>query len=114
MTDRISSAMIPLSAIANLSQAQQQLVEASRESSAQTKADDLKGYGADAQTLVSTERLVSRTQSYIDTTNALKTNMSLQDVALGHAADQISSLKDALTQNLSLDDGDGVRSELEE
>ena len=114
MTDRISSAMIPQSALASISQAQQQLVEAARQSSSQTKAVDMKGYGRETQTLVSAQRLVARTQGFLSTSNELKTRMSLQDVALGRAADQIAKLKGDLFQNVGLDSGDGVRSQLEE
>ncbi len=114
MADRISSAMIPLSALANISLAQQQLVEAARQSSAQTKATDMMGYGQQTQTLISAQRLVARSQSFIDTSNELKTRMSIQDVALGRAADQIAKLKNDLFQNLSLESGEGVRSQLEE
>src|ERR1700754_4099299 len=110
MTDRISSAMIPLSALANISLAQQQLVEAARQSSAQTNATDMMGYGRQVQTLVSAQRLPARTQRFIDTSAELKTRMSLQDVALGRAADQISKLKDDLFQNVGLENGDGIRS----
>ncbi len=114
MTDRISSAMIPQSALASISLAQQQLVEAARQSSSQTKAVDMKGYGRETQTLVSAQRLAARTQGFLSTSNELKTRMSLQDVALGRAADQIAKLKGDLFQNVGLDSGDGVRSQLEE
>lgn len=112
--DRISTAMIPASALANLAKAQQTLVEASRQSSAQTKANDLKGYGREAQTLVSAERLVARTQGFLTTGKELTTRMQIQDVALGRAADVISKLKDDLFQNVGLESGEGVRSQLEE
>jgi flagellar hook-associated protein 3 FlgL len=111
---RISSAMIPAASLADLSRAQQQLVEAARQSSAQTKADDLKGYGREAQTLVSAQRLVSRTESFLVTSRELTTRMQIQDVALGRAADVVAKLKDDLFQNLGLESGEGVRSQLEE
>jgi flagellar hook-associated protein 3 FlgL len=111
---RISSAMIPASSLADLSRAQQALVEAARQSSAQTKADDLKGYGREAQTLVSAQRLVSRTESFLVTSRELTTRMQIQDVALGRAADVVAKLKNDLFQNLGLESGEGVRSQLEE
>ena len=114
MTDRISTSMIPQSALVSISLAQQQLVEAARQSSAQTKAVDMKGYGRDTQTLVSTQRLVARTHGFLSASNELKTRMSLQDVALGRAADQVAKLKSDLFQNVGLNSGDGVRSQLDE
>ncbi|MEZ5936982.1 MAG: flagellin [Hyphomonadaceae bacterium] len=111
---RISSAMIPMSALSDLSRAQQELVEASRQSSAQTKASDMKGYGRQAQTLVSAQRMVARTEGFLSTGAELQTRMQLQDVSLGRAADVISSLKDSLFQNIGLEDGNGVRAALED
>ena len=111
---RISSAMIPASSLADISRAQQQLVEAARQSSAQTRASDLKGYGREAQTLVSAERLVARTQAFQANARELTTRMQIQDVAIGRAAEVVSQLKDALFQNVSLDKGTGVRVSLEE
>lgn len=111
---RISSAMIPQSSLADIAKAQQQLVEAARQSSAQTRATDLKGYGREAQTLVSAERLVARTQSFQANAREMTTRMQIQDVAIGRAAEVVSQLKDALFQNVSLDKGTGVRVSLEE
>jgi flagellar hook-associated protein 3 FlgL len=111
---RISSAMIPAASLADISRAQQQLVEAARQSSAQTRASDLKGYGREAQTLVSAERLVARTVGFQGTARELTTRMQIQDVALGRAANVVSKLKEDLFQNVGLESGEGVRSQLEE
>ena len=111
---RISSAMIPAASMADISRAQQQLVEAARQSSAQTRASDLKGYGREAQTLVSAQRLIARTEGFQATSRELTTRMQIQDVAIGRAAAVVSKLKTDLFQNVSLDKGEGVRSQLEE
>jgi flagellar hook-associated protein 3 FlgL len=111
---RISSAMIPMTSLGDLSRAQQALVEAGRQSSSQRKADDLMGYAREAQTLVSAQRLASRTQSFLDTSKELTTRMQIQDVALDRAADAVAKLKEDLFQNVGLESGDGVRSQLEE
>lgn len=111
---RISSAMIPSASLADISRAQQQLVEAARQSSAQTRASDLKGYGREAQTLVSAQRLMARTQSFQDNARELTTRMQIQDVAIGRAAEAVNTLKQDLFQNISLDSGEGVRAQLEE
>ena len=111
---RVSSAMIPAASLADLQRAQHELVEAGRQSSAQTRANDLKGYGREAQTLVSAQRLVARNQGFQATARELTTRMQIQDVTLGRAADAVSKLKEQLFQNLGLDSGEGVRSQLEE
>ncbi len=112
--DRVSSAMIPMSALADLGKSQRALVEAARQSSAQTKAEDLKGYGREAQTLVSAERLVARTEGFLATSRELRTRMELQDVAIGRAADIVSQLREDLFQNIGLERGEGVRSQIEQ
>jgi len=112
--DRVSSAMIPMSALADLGKSQSALVEAARQSSAQTKAEDLKGYGREAQTLVSAERLVARTEGFLATSRELRTRMELQDVAIGRAADIVSQLREDLFQNIGLERGEGVRSQIEQ
>lgn len=111
---RISSAMIPNSSMADLQRAQRSLVEAARQSSAQTRASDLKGYGREAQTLVSAERLAGRLTGFQATVRELTTRMQIQDVALGRAAQAVTKLKDELFQNLGLESGEGVRAQLEE
>lgn len=111
---RISSAMIPMSSMADIAKAQQELVEAARQSSAQTRANDLKGYGREAQTLVSAERIVARLKGFEATSRELTTRMQIQDVALGRAAEAVNKLKQELFQNLGLESGEGVRSQLEE
>ncbi len=111
---RISSAMIPSSSMADLQRAQRSLVEAARQSSAQTRASDLKGYGREAQTLVSAERLAGRLTGFQATVRELTTRMQIQDVALGRAAQAVTKLKDELFQNLGLESGEGVRAQLEE
>lgn len=111
---RISSAMIPMTSLSDISRAQQELVEAGRQSSAQTRATDLKGYGREAQTLVSAERLYSRLKGFEATTREMTTRIQIQDVALGRAAEAVNKLKQELFQNLGLESGEGVRAQLEE
>jgi flagellar hook-associated protein 3 FlgL len=111
---RIASAMIPQAALADLSRAQASLVEAARQSSAQTRADDLKGFGRETQTLVSAERLAARTEGFIATTRELTTRMEIQDVALARASEVVGKLKNELFQAAGLESGEGVRAMLEE
>lgn len=112
--NRISTAQIPAGSLVDLQRAQREMVEAARQSSAQTRASDLKGYGREAQTLVSAERLSARLTGFQETTRELTTRMQIQDVTLGRAAEAVNKLKDALFQNIGLDSGEGVRAQLEE
>jgi flagellar hook-associated protein 3 FlgL len=112
--NRISSAMIPSASLGDLQRAQRELVEAARQSSAQTRASDLKGYGREAQTLVSAERLAARLTGFQETTRELTTRLQIQDVALGRTAEAVNKLKDELFQNIGLESGEGIRAQLEE
>jgi flagellar hook-associated protein 3 FlgL len=112
--NRISTSMIPASSLSNLQRAQRELVEAARQSSAQTRASDLMGYGREAQTLVSAERLAARLSGFQETSRELTTRMQIQDVALGRAGQAVNKLKDELFQNIGLESGEGVRAQLEE
>ncbi len=112
--DRISSASVSYSALADLSRAQRDLVQYGQQSASQKKADDLKGFGYQTQTLVSAERLVARATGYMNIANELRTRMEIQDVALGQAASAISQLREDLFQNVSLNTGVGVSERLEE
>ncbi len=112
--NRISSAMIPAGSLGDLQRAQRELVEAARQSSAQTRSSDLKGYGREAQTLVSAERLAARLGGFQETARELTTRLQIQDVALGRAAEAVNKLKDELFQNIGLESGEGVRAQLEE
>jgi len=112
--NRISSAMIPAASLGDLQRAQRELVEAARQSSAQTRSSDLKGYGREAQTLVSVERLAARLGGFQETARELTTRLQIQDVALGRAAEAVNKLKDELFQNIGLESGEGVRAQLEE
>ena len=103
-----------MASLGDIGRAQQELVEAARQSSAQTRATDLKGYGREAQTLVSAERLVGRLKGFEATTREMATRLQIQDVALGRAAEAVNKLKQELFQNLGLESGEGVRSQLEE
>jgi len=106
--------MIPMASLGDIGRAQQELVEAARQSSAQTRANDLKGYGREAQTLVSAERLVGRLNGFVATAREMTTRLQIQDVALGRAAEAVNKLKQELFQNLGLESGEGVRAQLEE
>ena len=46
---RVSSAQIPQASLNQISRAQLELIEAARQSSEQTRATDLKGYGRSGQ-----------------------------------------------------------------
>jgi flagellar hook-associated protein 3 FlgL len=112
--NRIASVMIPQSSMLDLARAQKSLVEAARQSSEQTRETDLKGYGRQSQTLVSAGRMLARTESLRSAAEEVKTRMEIQDLALERASGVMSKLRGGLFENISLENGANVRSQLEE
>lgn len=100
---RISSAMINANALTHLQIAQEDMFDAQRQSATQTKADDLKGYGRDAKSLVTLQRMLAKGQSHVETSEELNLRLSLQDVQLERAASVMGELKQSLTEAMALD-----------
>jgi flagellar hook-associated protein 3 FlgL len=100
---RISSAMINANALTHLQIAQEDMFEAQRQSATQTKADDLKGFGRDAKSLVTLQRMLAKGQSHVETSQELNLRLSLQDVQLERAASVMGELKQSLTEAIALD-----------
>lgn len=109
---RISSSMINASALNDLQRAQAEMYDAQRKTASQKEADDLKGYGADARTVVSLSRMRAQTEAYGDTASELATRLELQDNHLGRAAELAGSLREELTSALALGDMSGIARKL--
>lgn len=110
---RIASSMINSSAIVDLQRAQRDLFDAQRKTATQKEAYDLKGYGQDARTLVSLERVRAQKDAYKSTGEELNIRLNLQDAQLGRAADSLSALREKLTQALALGDLSSIGNDLE-
>ena len=109
---RIASSMINTNALADLQKAQQNLFDAQRKTASQKQADDLKGYGQDARTVVSLERMRAQTEAYKSSAEELTTRLDIQDSHLGRAADVMGGLRSKLTEALSLGDLSSVAREV--
>lgn len=109
---RIASSMINTSALNDLQRAQRDLYDAQRKTASQKEAEDLKGYGQDARTVVSLERMRAQTEAYKASAEELTTRLDLQDTHLGRAADVVGSLREKLTSALALGDLSSVATEI--
>ena len=105
--------MINSSALIDLQKAQSELYETQRKTATQRAADDLKGYGSDARTVVSLQRMQAQTDAYKSSAEQLTTRLDLQDAHIGRAAESIQSLRESLTNALALGDLSSVAQELE-
>ena len=112
--DRVSSAMISNSALTNIQSTQRDLFEAQRKTASENEAADMKGYGSETQTLVSTQRLLAKADNYIEIGRELSTRLAMQDVAIDRAGSAITNLREQLTESLSLNSGALIASQLED
>ena len=105
---RISTASMMDLARGDILRAQRELSDAQKAVSSQRKADDLKGFGGDAQTLVSANRLTARAESYIDASKVVRTRLDLQDAELGRVADSLQELRGKLIEGMAVDNVSSV------
>ena len=111
---RISTAMISQNALRDLQQTQKTLFDVSKQTASQTKASDLKGYGAQTHTLVSNNRMQANIQARIDTAAELETRLSMQDAVLDHSREVIEDLRQVILQDISLNGPSSIDAKVEE
>lgn len=111
---RIASSMINTAALNDLQRSQFELFEAQRKTASQREAEDLKGYGRDAKSLVSLQRMRAKSEGHLQTAQELNIRLELQDTHLGRAADSVAYLRDQLTTALALNDLSSVSETLED
>lgn len=111
---RIATEFFTRQSARDLLRTQSVFVEAQRQIAQQTKADDLQGYGRQAETLVSVEGLRNRAQSFLDLGKDLVNRFEQQDLGLGRAAESADTLQLRLTEALTLDDASLLGSQLQE
>ncbi len=111
---RISTAMISQNALRDLQQTQKTLFDVSNQTASQTKASDLKGYGAQTHTLVSSNRMQANIQSRIDNAAELETRLSMQDAVLDHSREVLEELRAVVLQDISLNGPSSIDAKVEE
>jgi len=109
---RIASSMINASALADLARAQRDLFDTQRQTASQKVADDLKGYGQNARSVVSLERMRAQSEAYKSAASELSTRLDLQDTHLSRASNVVGSLREKLTSALAMNDLSSVASEI--
>ena len=110
---RIATSQLNQSALADLMRAQQQSFDALQQVNSGKKAQDLKGFGADAPALLSARGLQSRTEGYLDNLKVLQNQTSAQNLALENVYDSATGLREVVTNAMSVDDADVLMQEVE-
>jgi flagellar hook-associated protein 3 FlgL len=111
--DRVSTSGNYALVLANLMAAQQRQLEAGQQVSSEKKADDLKGYARNAETLTAMRALQAKVDGFLDQTDLLSSKLSMQDTALNQVADAAQSARDAIANALATGRADTLMQELQ-
>ncbi len=111
---RIATSSAQQSALADIMRAQRELNSAQRQLSSGKKADQLKGYGGEAEALTATRAVLARETSYIEASKRLQARLDVQALAISQVSDIASELRQSLTEALGLDDGRTLMARMED
>lgn len=110
--NRISTSSSYLAVIANLNDAQARQIRAGQEVSSQKKADDLKGYARNAETLTAMQAVSTRLQGFIDQSDVLADRFTSQNTALTQLADSVGNIRQAITDAIASGRADTLMQEI--
>lgn len=94
---RISTQAVTQSALMDLMRAQRESFEAHEQLATGQKAPDLKGYGQQAETIVSARGAMERSEGFVTASQRLQSRLTVQDLAMGEMSEAVSGLRTALT-----------------
>ena len=103
--DRVSTSGIYNALVGNLMTAQGNQITAANQVSSQKVATDLKGFGAQSETLTAMQTVQSQTQSFLDQSNVTAAKLASQDSALGEVATASSTAGTAISSALASGSG---------
>jgi len=110
--NRISTSSSYLAVIANLNDAQARQIQAGQEVSSQKKADDLKGYARNAETLTAMQSVSTRIQGFIEQSDVLSDRFTSQDTALNQLADSAGNMRQSITDAIASGRADTLMQDL--
>jgi flagellar hook-associated protein 3 FlgL len=111
--DRISTASAYNAVVSNMMTAQAQESQITNQVSSGENATDLKGYAANAETLIAMQSVQSQVGGYLNTGQVLTAKLSSQDTALTQISGAASSASTAVTNALAAGNGDTVMQALQ-
>jgi flagellar hook-associated protein 3 FlgL len=110
--NRISTSSSYLAVIANLNDAQARQIQAGQQVSSQKKADDLKGYARNAETLTAMQAVATRVEGFLDQSDVLADRFTAQNTALNQIADSVGAMRQTITDALASGRADTLMQEL--
>jgi flagellar hook-associated protein 3 FlgL len=111
--DAVSTASMFHSVLLNIQNAQQQEVTASTQAGSGVIANDLEGYGANAEQLVATNSLQNKTSAYISNNSILSSKLSVQDNALQSVATAAQTASTAISTAIANNSSTGLTTALQ-
>ncbi len=111
--DRISTAAGYQSALLQILSAQNRQSAAQSQVSTGKVAQDLQGFGDQADTLTATRSLKARIDSYLSNATALSSTLDVQNQGLGQLADAAQSARGAVAEALATGSADGLMTSLQ-
>ncbi|MEO1040507.1 MAG: flagellin [Pseudomonadota bacterium] len=96
---RISTQAASFAALADLMQSQRQMFDARQQVSTGLRAPDMKGYGHDAERILSGRSALTRTDMHVENLKRLDARLEVQDLAYRELSGAADDLRQALTTN---------------
>ena len=111
--DRVTTFGAYNSVISSLMSAEMRLNQANVQVSSGKVAQDLKGFGANAEALTAAQTLKTRVDGFVSNAKALSSKLDAQDLALSQVADASQSARAAIANAVATGRADGLMSALQ-
>ena len=111
--DRVSTSGLYNSVVNNLMTAQSNQITDATQVSSEKVATDLKGFGAQSETLTAMQTVQSQTQSYLDQATVTGARLTSQDTAFGQISDGANAASTAISSALAASSGTTIMQALQ-
>jgi flagellar hook-associated protein 3 FlgL len=111
--DRVTTFLASQSAMVNLLAAESRQADAQQQVSSGKLANDLKGFGHQAEALTAAKTLKSRVDGFVEGAKALSSKLDAQDLALSQVGDAASGARDAIANAIATGHADGLMAALQ-
>ena len=111
--DRVTTFSAYNNVISNLMSAEVRQNQANIQMSSGKVADDLKGFGGNAEALTAAQTLKSRVAGFVDTAKSLSAQLNAQDLALTQVADSSQGARQTIANAVASGSADGLMTALQ-
>ena len=111
--DRVTTFSAYNNVISNLMQSELRQNDANVQISSGKVADDLKGFGGNAEALTAAQTLKSRVEGFVSTSKSLSAKLNAQDLALTQVSDASQGARNAIASAVASGRADGLLTALQ-